>query len=88
MRNKADSTPAMKPTAFMASSPKHERASHVPQRLCLPLAHTTHSHVLLDQVEADSVVRSVGYFACSVWDIGTTPFVPWQETEGCRTVLH
>ena len=34
-----------------------------------------------------SSVRSVRCFARSVWDIGTTPFVPWWEIEGIRSVV-
>jgi hypothetical protein len=29
----------------------------------------------------------VGYFDSFVWDVGTTPVVPWQETESGRTVF-
>jgi hypothetical protein len=32
-------------------------------------------------------VKSVGWFDCSVRDIGTTPFVPSPETEALRTVF-
>src|SRR5438067_10913561 len=35
-----------------------------------------------------SSVRSGGYFACSAWDIGTTPFVPCWESRMSRTVFH
>jgi hypothetical protein len=29
-----------------------------------------------------------GMFCSFVWEIGTTPFVPWLVTERCRTGLH
>ena len=35
-----------------------------------------------------SLIKSVRYSACSVWDFGMTRFAQWNETERRRTILH